>query len=101
MNERLNVASCALALAILAVCAIPIMAQENSGKILGTVTDDSGASVPEAKITAAGPTVPRGLETFSDSTGRYQFQSVPIGLYTVTVEKQGFNTVRQRDIQVK
>jgi len=68
---------------------------------LGTVTDSSGAVVPEAKITATSPTLPTGVTTTSDSSGRYVLESVPIGTYTVTVTKEGFSTIRQANVEVK
>ncbi len=77
------------------------VAQETWGKIRGTVTDPSGAVVPEAKITAGSPTLPRGLETVSDALGNYLFPVVPIGVYTIGVTKTGFQTIRQQNVEVK
>jgi len=82
--HKLNVLIC-----VMCVCFFAAFAQENTGKILGTVTDSSGAVVPEAKITATSPTLPTGVTTTSDSSGRYVLESVPIGTYTVTVTKEG------------
>ena len=76
-------------------------AQENSGRIAGTVTDQSGAVVPAAQVTAASPTLPRAFETVSDNLGRYTFPVLPIGVYTVAVARQGFQTLRQHAIEVK
>ncbi|MEO8125713.1 MAG: TonB-dependent receptor [Bryobacteraceae bacterium] len=75
-------------------------AQENSGRILGTVTDETGASVPDAKIVATSPVSPRGIESTSDSNGNYTLFNVPIGVYTVSVTKTGFSTVKQANINV-
>jgi hypothetical protein len=74
--------------------------QENAGTIPGTVTDTSGAAVPEAKVTISGPTLPRGMETSSDAQGLYQFIRIPIGTYAMTVTKSGFTTLRQQGLQV-
>ncbi|MBI1790485.1 MAG: carboxypeptidase regulatory-like domain-containing protein, partial [Acidobacteria bacterium] len=62
-DRRLWALLCAFLLAVAA------FGQESTGKITGTVTDDSGAAVPNAKITATGPTLPRGLEISSDAYG--------------------------------
>jgi len=63
--------------------------QENSGRILGTVTDSSGAVIGGAKIVASSPRTPKGEETTSDSLGNYVLANLPIGTYTVTVTFQG------------
>ncbi len=86
--------------ALLAACTAPAVAQERTGKILGTVTDQSGAVVPDAKIVATSPTLPKALETTSDSLGNFILPSVPIGVYTLSATKTGFNSVRQEDISV-
>ena len=76
-------------------------AQENSGRIAGTITDQTGAVVPDAKVTATSPTLARAIETVSDKLGRYTFPLLPIGVYTVAVARQGFQTLRQHGIEVK
>src|SRR5262249_47216800 len=68
-------------LPLLLVMNATAFAQENAGKILGTVTDSSGAVVPDAKVVAASPTLPGVLETTSDGAGRFVLANVPIGTY--------------------
>src|SRR5215471_2182126 len=74
--------------------------QGNSGKILGVVTDASGAVVPGARLVAISSTLPGALNTTSGDDGRFVFETVPIGVYEVTVAKAGFTTVRQLDLRV-
>ncbi len=83
------------------VLAVAGFAQENSGRIAGTITDQTGAVVPDAKITATSPTLPRAIETASDKLGWYAFPRLPIGVYSVAVAKQDFQTLRQHGIEVK
>lgn len=75
--------------------------QENYGTILGSVMDQSGAGVPGAKLSAASPTLPQPIEIESDSSGRFNIGRMPVGIYTVTVTKSGFTTVKQTNIDVK
>lgn len=76
-------------------------AQENYGAISGTVLDQSGASIPGAKLSASTPSLPRPVEVESDSAGRYVMQRLPTGLYSITVSKPGFSTVRQMNVDVR
>jgi hypothetical protein len=77
-----------------------LLAQENTGRILGTVTDETGAVVPDAKVVASSPTVPRGVQTTTDSDGNYTLLNVPIGIYEVTVTKNGFATFKASNVNV-
>ena len=76
------------------VCAIGICAQsalaQGTADILGTVTDNSGAVLPNAKVTIK--SLDTGLERTvqTSGSGDYSFTLVPVGNYAVTVEAQGF-----------
>jgi hypothetical protein len=65
-------------------------AQTFRGSIQGTVTDPSGAVIPEAQVTVKN--VDTGLErrVTTDQTGFFVVRELPIGNYQVTVAKQGF-----------
>ena len=74
-------------------------AQPESGAISGTVTDQTGAVVPNAKVTVKnlGTNAVRNANT--SSTGVYAVTSLPPAEYGVTVEAPGFTTV-QRNVNV-
>ena len=69
-------------------------AQSTFGAILGTVTDSSGAAVPQAKIriTNQGENVSRA--TLTDSQGNYEALNLKAGVYTVVAEAPGFKVFR-------
>src|SRR4051794_29600289 len=69
--------------------------QESTGRILGTVTDETGGVGHDARVAATSPATPKGFEANSDANGNYSLLNVPIGVYTVTVSKTGFSTIRQ------
>jgi outer membrane receptor protein involved in Fe transport len=68
-------------------------AQVLYGSIVGTVTDQAAASIPNAKvrITSNGTTQTRETET--DAAGTYAFPSLPPDTYEVVISKQGFQTL--------
>ncbi|MBS1810544.1 MAG: TonB-dependent receptor [Acidobacteria bacterium] len=80
---------CFLVLSV-ALLAIPSLSQVDTGTILGTVKDATGAVVPNAKIvlTNKGLGVTQRAET--DENGRYIFTPLKTGTYQVEVEAQGF-----------
>jgi hypothetical protein len=91
----------ALCIALSAAClTTPGLAQTIFGTILGTVTDASGAVVPKAviRITNQGENISRDVTT--DSQGDYQAENLKEGLYTVTVQAEGFREVTVKDIRL-
>jgi hypothetical protein len=70
-----------------------LLAQDATGRIVGTVTDSSGGIVPEAKVTVVNTGTRVAKETVTDGNGSYQVLLLPIGVYQVTAEKAGFRKV--------
>src|SRR5579871_1223009 len=68
--------------------------------IQGLVTDPSGAAVPDAHIVAVqdGTGVTRRVR--SDADGCYIMPGLPVGAYTIRCDKEGFQQVEIRDLQL-
>lgn len=71
---------------------------QTTGTISGTVTDEKGAVIPNATVTARNTerNMSRNLTTTSDGT--YRFENLPVGPYEVTVESTGFSKYVQTGI---
>jgi hypothetical protein len=67
-----------------------------TGGISGTVTDPSGAVVPNAKLTCKSTATGETLETNTTSTGLYNFPLLKPGTYTVSISQSGFRGVSQK-----
>lgn len=74
------------------LAAVSLFAQGTTSRVVGTVTDPSGALVPGATITLTNEATNVSFTTQTTSTGAYVFDSVQVGTYKVAVEKQGFKT---------
>ena len=70
-----------------------LTAQDTTAKILGQVTDASGALLPGATVTVTNTATKIEATDQSDNKGAFQFVQLPIGTYTVGVAKQGFASV--------
>ena len=75
-------------------------AQAVFGSIIGTVTDNSGAVVPGAKITIKDVNRGTVLSTTTNDSGNYTQTQLSPGTYTVSVEKPGFRTFTQQNVTV-
>jgi len=71
----------------------------STGSIVGTVTDASGAVVPNAKITITGPTG-QTLTAKTSDQGAYSVGSLIPGAYRARIEAKGFKTA-QLSLDVK
>jgi hypothetical protein len=76
--------------ALMGLC-MPLSASD-AVRLTGTVTDPAGAAVPQTKVTLSGASRLR-RETRADSQGRFAFESIDPGDYTIVVEASGLATV--------
>ncbi|MCU1309348.1 MAG: TonB-dependent receptor [Candidatus Angelobacter sp.] len=85
-----------LALAVIATLGIlfsltlPLAAQDATGKVVGTVTDPQGAVVAGAKVTVTNTATSVTREATTAADGTFLVNALPIGNYTVAVQKNGF-----------
>jgi hypothetical protein len=89
------------AAALLLLCASAGKAQTFRGTILGTVTDSSGAAVSGAKVTVKNTDTGLTREVTTGDDGSYSVPELPIGNYSVTVEKSGFKSAVVSGIHVE
>src|SRR2546427_426318 len=89
------------AVLLLLFLSAPVLhAQVDTGSILGTVTDASGAAINGAKVTLTNEGTSAALTTTTSSDGSYKFTPLRVGSYKVTATFQGFQTVTKRNITV-
>ena len=69
------------AVLIVLIVASLAAAQTPQGEIAGTVTDESGAVLPGATVTVVLSTTKETRTAVSDSSGRYRFNNLPVGVY--------------------
>ncbi|HUN62325.1 MAG TPA: carboxypeptidase-like regulatory domain-containing protein, partial [Candidatus Sulfotelmatobacter sp.] len=72
-----------------------------NGSFLGTVTDKSGSAISGAKVTAVSQETGAIRETVTDDTGHYVLNFLPVSVFTVRVEFQGFQTSESKDLRLQ
>src|SRR5258707_12341714 len=78
-----------------------LLAQDISGTIGGTILDPNGSAIPTAKITVTNTDRNQIVRTITtDATGTYSAPLIPVGTYSVKVEKTGFKTENRTGIPV-
>src|SRR5215471_16096564 len=63
----------------------------NTGVVLGTVTDPSGAVAPDVAVTLRNTGTNTSFKAQTNQSGEYRFLTVPPGQYELTAEKSGFS----------
>jgi hypothetical protein len=79
------------AISVLTLAAFPVLAQDTTGKIVGIVSDSSGAVVAGATVTVTNTGTQIARRTATDKAGYYQVLELPIGRYEVAAETAGFS----------
>src|SRR5574339_1257404 len=89
-----------LCVTLLAAMAAPSSAQDFRGRINGTVTDNTGAVLPGVTVTATSPALIQPQVQVTGADGSYRFLALPPGVYDVSFELSGFQTVKHEGIRV-
>ncbi len=90
----------AIAYGLLAVA--PALADEVNGRIRGTVSDSSGAVIPNAKVTVTNVATGISREVTTASDGSFEFLNLLApGTYKVTVQATGFKTYETAGIALR
>lgn len=75
--------------------------QQSLGRVVGTVTDVSGASIGGAQVTLRNDQTGVSYAAISNSAGQYTVVQVAIGTYTLSINAPGFGSTQQPGIVVQ
>jgi hypothetical protein len=87
-------------LALLLVGSALAYSQAVTATLLGTVTDSSGAVVPEARVAITEQETGVKRAVITNGEGLYTQSFLPPGIYGVDVEKQGFKKATRGGVQI-
>src|ERR1700682_1481730 len=73
---------------------------QDRGAVRGTVTDQSGAAVPEAVVTARNINTGLTQSAQTGVDGVYNVPYLPVGDYSITTEKVGFRKAEAASVRV-
>src|SRR6516225_9952593 len=74
--------------------------QVERAALTGTIADASGASIPGVKVEAVESATGLHRETITSDAGSFFIGSLPIGVYSVTVSKDAFQTVQYESVRL-
>ncbi|MEO7144206.1 MAG: carboxypeptidase-like regulatory domain-containing protein, partial [Bryobacteraceae bacterium] len=85
----------------LVALAVPALAQESRGNIVGRVSDSSGAMVPGVTVTATNKGTNVAVHAVSNADGNYQILALNPGTYNVSAELSGFKVFERDNIELR
>lgn len=86
-----------LCFCLIASVGISIRAQGQSS-LGGTVMDNAGAVIVDAKVTVTNVATNASYETLSNDSGLYRFPALPVGTYRIVVEASGFKAATVENV---
>src|SRR5580765_6101549 len=90
-----------LALFCFALLAVEgLSAQVITGTILGSVTDSSGATIPNATVTVRNINTNIETKAATSRAGEYTIPLLQPGKYDVTIDRDGFKTFRETGLSL-
>jgi hypothetical protein len=90
----------ALFFILLADVATPLFGQTVTGSIYGTVSDATGAAIPQAKVTVTNVDTNLSQSTNTNASGTFIFPVLDPGNYKVSTSVVGFESVTQNDLRL-
>lgn len=82
------------------VAASALSAQTFRGAVNGNLIDPSGAAILDATVKLASPATGLARTTLTGGGGEFSFADLPLGKYAVTVQKEGFQTLKVDEVEV-
>ncbi len=90
-----------LAIALLLVLSSRVaFAQYDTGSLVGTIHDPSGAAVPNVTVTVTNDATGISTAVKTDQSGDYDVQSLRVGVYTISASASGFAIAEAKSISV-
>jgi hypothetical protein len=91
----------AVAIGVWAAAVMPSAhGQTVTGSIYGTISDTSGAIIPETNVTITNTDTGQSLSTLSNASGAFVFPVLDPGNYKISASVVGFQSVTQRDLRL-
>ena len=90
-----------IALMLVLGASYPMAAQTDRATLEGTVTDSSSATIANAKVQIRAVATGLGEEKVTSVYGHYRFPAIAVGVYSVIVTREGFETKQIEGVQVQ
>lgn len=88
------------ALLLMSLAVPPVVAQTTGGTLRGTITDPQGLPIGQVSVHLLNSQTQAVITVTTEASGIYNYPDLPVGTYTITAEKEGFQKSVQNGVQV-
>ena len=90
-----------LMICMTALCFSQLAYGQAIGSFSGTITDKSGSSIAGATVTVTSQGTGATRDAKTDDSGHYIVNLLPVGVYTIRVQFQGFQSAEAKDLKLQ
>src|ERR1700688_1788290 len=83
------------------MCCAQMAHAQATGSFQGVVTDKSGSAISGAKVTVTSQATGISRDAVTDDAGNYTINLLPVSVFTLRVEYQGFQPVETKDVKLQ
>lgn len=83
------------------LCCAQVADAQATGSFLGVVTDKSGSSISGARVTVTSQATGTSRDAVTDDAGHYTINLLPVSVYTIRVDYQGFQSAESKDVKLQ
>jgi Carboxypeptidase regulatory-like domain len=83
------------------LCCAQMARGQATGSFQGVVTDKSGSAISGARVTVTSQATGISRDAVTDDVGHYAINLLPVSVYTIRVENQGFQAVETKDVKLQ
>ncbi|RHW77615.1 TonB-dependent receptor [Colwellia sp. RSH04] len=99
-QPRKSLAALAIGTALMMTAPAAISADKINGSVVGQVAVQNGQNLSNVQVVLKHESKGISRTTTTDENGKFSVKGLPIGNYTVTFSKNGFETLQEKKIQV-
>jgi len=100
-QPRKTLAALAVGTALMVSIPTALAADKTSGTVIGHVIVDSGSTLSNVQVTLKHQSKGLTRKTKTNDKGDFNVKALPIGKYTVTFSKDGYETIEQKEVEVR
>ncbi len=86
---------------LMILCFSPLAFGQAIGSFSGTITDKSGSTIAGAAVTVTSQGTGATRDAKTDDSGHYIVNLLPVGVYTIHVQFQGFQSAEAKDLKLQ
>lgn len=87
-------------LMLMVMCCFAAVQAETAGCVTGKISIEDGSALPGVTVILAGPSLPSTCMRSTDADGKYRFEEINPGMYSLRFEADGYQVVTRSNVKI-